>query len=599
MSALNIGARRDGSAFTLPLEIVTTSLAILAKKRVGKSYTAAVIAEELMRAGQPVVIVDITGAHWGLKSSADGSKAMFPVAIFGGKHADVPLEDNAGAVVARAIVEKRFSAILDFSIMTKAGMKRFLLSFMEELYRINELPIHLICDEADRYAPQKPDGDDAKLIAAMDDIVSRGGIKGIGVTLITQRSAKLNKNILTQCELLIALKIMHPLDVKSVMEWVEMHADPTAAAEMLKSLPTLPVGTGWFWWPDEGHRNIFERVTVRARSTFDSGATPKVGAVRAQPKQLAKVDLQQLGQAIAATVQRAKDNDPAALRAEIGRLKGELQKATAAQLRAELATPKMPASVFILSDEHVRLLNQVRDALTQAERGVTERTKVIEFATLTLQGISSAVYAIHGKDAKPAPLVLHGCTTAAQAIRAGQHERSVAHVQQRPARAVVASAVTGGPPLSVPQRKILTILAQRSDGCTMDKIALLGGYRIGGGFRNLFSQLRAVGYIEGENSGTMTITDNGRAALGDFEPLPVGAALGRYWLNSSAFGMPEKKILGLLLEHRDGLTMEEVASALDYAIGGGFRNLFSKLRTAGVIIGSNAERMRAHPELFD
>jgi hypothetical protein len=604
VTALNIGTARDGRAFTLPLEVVTTSLAILAKKRVGKSYTAAVIAEELMTAGQPVVIVDITGAHWGLKSSANGSKAMFPVVIFGGRHADVPLEENAGKVIAAAVVEKRFSAILDFSIMSKAGMKRFLLAFMEELYRINQEPIHLICDEADRYAPQKPDGDDAKLIAAMDDIVSRGGIKGIGVSLITQRSAKLNKNILTQCELLIALRIVHPLDAKSVMEWIEMHATESEAKEMLESLPTLPIGTGWFWWPNEGERDIFERVRVRPRRTFDSGATPKAGVKVEQPRQLASVDVAQLGADIASCVQRAKDNDPAALRAEIARLKGEVQRATRAQLAAELATPKMPERVFILSDEQTRLLNQVRDALTQAERGVTERTKVIEFATLTLQSINSAVNAIHGKDATaPAPLVIPGCATREQAVRAG---RSVGVVwpDAAPNRPEVTVSKNGvrwreSDSLSSPQRKLLTILAQNPEGCRIEKLALLGGYRIGGGFRNLFSQMRTAGWIDGENTGTMTITKSGREALGDFDPLPTGSALGRYWLESGRLGGPEKRILQMLLDDPNGFTMEQIAGHLDYRIGGGFRNLFSKLRTAGLIVGSNTERMRAHPELFD
>ena len=543
-----------------------------------------------MRAGQPVVIVDITGAHWGLKSSADGKGEGFRVAIFGGKHADVPLEENAGAVVARAIVEKRFSAILDFSIMTKAAMKRFLLAFAEELYRINELPIHLICDEADRYAPQKPDGDDAKLIAAFDDIVSRGGIKGIGVSLITQRSAKLNKNLLTQCELLIALRIVHPLDAKSVMEWIEMHATEAEAKEMLSSLPTLPIGTAWFWWPNDGDRNIFERVTIRTRTTFDSGATPKVGAVRAQPKHVTKIDLQQLGADIAAAVERAKANDPAALRAEIARLKGEVSKATSAQLSAELMSPKP-----LIQPQHEAALNRLAQQIEAARVIIVGQGERItkageELARLREELTGAAKAHLHAIRA-PAPLPLPA-------------KRAQAVAAVKPAKVLYSGTPIGAPAnddsaMSTPQRKILTILAQRGEGCTMEKIALLGCYRIGGGFRNLFSQLRAKGWIEGENAGTMTITDAGRDALGAFEPLPVGSALGRYWLNSSAFGMAEKKILGLLLENPAGMTMEEVASALGYSIGGGFRNLFSKLRTAGVLVGSNSERMRAHPDLFD
>jgi uncharacterized protein len=81
---------------SFPLDFVTQTQAILAKKRVGKSYTAAVEAEELLKAKQQIVIIDPTGAHWGLKSSADGKHPGFPIAVFGGEHADVPLEESAG-----------------------------------------------------------------------------------------------------------------------------------------------------------------------------------------------------------------------------------------------------------------------------------------------------------------------------------------------------------------------------------------------------------------------------------------------------------------------------------------------------------------------
>jgi hypothetical protein len=54
-----------GKNFSLPLDFVTQSQAILAKKRVGKSYTASVQAEELLKAGQQICVIDPTGAWWG------------------------------------------------------------------------------------------------------------------------------------------------------------------------------------------------------------------------------------------------------------------------------------------------------------------------------------------------------------------------------------------------------------------------------------------------------------------------------------------------------------------------------------------------------
>jgi hypothetical protein len=80
-----------GPGLVLPVEAVTETFAILAKRGAGKTYTAAVLVEEMMGAGLPVVIVDPVGVWWGLRSSADGTTEGLPVVIFGGDHADLPL----------------------------------------------------------------------------------------------------------------------------------------------------------------------------------------------------------------------------------------------------------------------------------------------------------------------------------------------------------------------------------------------------------------------------------------------------------------------------------------------------------------------------
>jgi len=95
-------------ALSLPLEFVTQTQAILSRKRVRKSYTASVQAEELLKARQQVVVIDITGAWWGLRSSADGKGAGHSI-LAGGDHGDIPLEVHAGEVMASAIVAERFT----------------------------------------------------------------------------------------------------------------------------------------------------------------------------------------------------------------------------------------------------------------------------------------------------------------------------------------------------------------------------------------------------------------------------------------------------------------------------------------------------------
>ena len=167
-------------ALSLPLDFVTSTQVVLAQKGKGKSHLLDVQAEELLERGQQVVIVDPTGAHWGLRTSADGKSAGYAIAIFGGEHGDAPLESTAGEVVADAIATEHFSAILDVTMLRKAEGLRFMAAFLETLYRRNKSPLHLFIDEADAYMPQKMFGpEQARCLGAAEDIVRRGRIKGI------------------------------------------------------------------------------------------------------------------------------------------------------------------------------------------------------------------------------------------------------------------------------------------------------------------------------------------------------------------------------------------------------------------------------------
>ncbi len=50
-----------GPGLMLPVEAVTETFAILAKRGAGKTYTATVLVKEMMAAGLPLVIVDPVG----------------------------------------------------------------------------------------------------------------------------------------------------------------------------------------------------------------------------------------------------------------------------------------------------------------------------------------------------------------------------------------------------------------------------------------------------------------------------------------------------------------------------------------------------------
>jgi DNA helicase HerA-like ATPase len=173
----------------------------------GKTYTALVLAEELLGAGAQVVIADPVGVCWGLRAAANGKDPGLPIIVMGGDHGDVPLEASAGKVIAEFIVDTRSSVVLDLSLLRKGDQVRFMTDFAETLYHRNRQLLHLVLDEADAFAPQRPMPDQARMLGVVQDLVRRGRARGIGVTLVTQRAAVLWKDVLTQVEVLVVKAI--------------------------------------------------------------------------------------------------------------------------------------------------------------------------------------------------------------------------------------------------------------------------------------------------------------------------------------------------------------------------------------------------------
>lgn len=331
---------------SLPPDTVTQTIAILAKRRAGKSYTMRKMAEQLFKANQQIVIVDPKGDQWGIRSSADGKKPGLPVVIFGGEHGDVPLEPNSGEMVAKLVVEERVSILIDLSMFRKYEIATFMTAFLENLYRLKaqeqyRTPVMLIIDEADAIAPQKPQKGEERMLGAAEDIVRRGGQRGLGCILVTQRSAVLNKNVLTQAEMLVVLRTISPQDIAAMKSWIDVHGTIEEGKILIDSLPSLPIGDAWFWspgWPTSN--GIFKRAHILPIETFDSGATPKPGEKKIIPRNLADVNLDSLKKQMASVVEKAAENDPKKLKEEIANLKKLLVAKNGTFIEKQVSDPR-------------------------------------------------------------------------------------------------------------------------------------------------------------------------------------------------------------------------------------------------------------------
>lgn len=570
---LTIGRTSQGHRpFKLPIDLVTQTVAILANKGRGKTYTAMVMTEEMLAAGAQVVALDPTGVWWGLQ--ADGAGPGLPILIMGGEHGNVPLEPTSGEIVADFVVDSGQSCILDLSAFESNGAQdRFVTAFAERIYRrkaARRSPVHLMLDEADSFAPQRPARGQERMLGAFEAIVRRGRSRGLGITMITQRPAVLNKNVLMLIELLVCLGITGPLDQDAVAEWVKRH-DAARAKEFVASLASLPKGTAWLWSPE--WLNVFEQVQIRTRRTFDSSRTPEAGATPAAPKKLAQVDLAKLSQQIQASIERAKADDPKALRQQIRELQRQLAERPAAEVRE--------VQVSVLTEDDRVLLRQADEACRNVRCVMDELGEVLLQVVSKIAGIVSRNGLVVSPNSRTSPpgggdRPVH---------RAAPTPRP-AHV---PARAAPPRSPAGqnGQSLAKAERLILTALAQHGASAKRS-LAAWAGYAInGGGFNNALGRCRSAGWIETNVAGGLAITEAGHQALGEYEPLPEGKALLDYWLGQ--VGKAEREILTALFQaYPTALTKDQIAEATEsgYAAnGGGFGNALGRLRSLELIEG--------------
>jgi len=578
----------------LPIEAVTQTFAILAKRGAGKSYTGCVMVEEMLAANQQVVIADPVGVWWGLRSSADGKSPGFSIVVFGGEHGDLPLEETAGEIVAQSIIENGFSAVLDLSLFRKAAQNRFMLAFAEALYRLNRKPLHFMVDEADEFAPQRPLHGNERLLGAFEDIVRRGRARGLGVTLITQRAAVLNKNVLTQIEVLVVLRTISPQDREAIEAWTEIHGTKKQLEQLSETMASLPIGTAWFWSP--GWLDIFKKIAVRKKITFDSSATPKVGETITKPKALAAVNLEQLGAQIKATAENAKANDPAILKKEIARLQKEVASKVAT------GNPITETKVVpVLKDTELRHIKLIFRNFESAQSSLADAVKLIG-------GIAPVVDALKfelSKFTEQTGKNKNHWTISAPPFRAGQQKMSLwtakpATVIRRPVSthrpvSEISANLNGDMP-SGGLRRMLIALAQRP-GLSARQLGVRAGLSsTSGSFNTYLSKGRTMGWLNGDRN-HMEATPDGIAAIGSYEPLPEGMALLEYWLRDLGQGGSGRILKALADVHPNYLTKEELGAATELSEkSGSFNTYLSKLRTLELIEGSNP--LKASDEFF-
>ena len=388
----------------LPSDFATQTVFICGKRGSGKSSTGARIAEQLDKCNCRFAVLDPPDAWWGLKSSRDGKSPGIQAYVFGGRHADLPLESGAGALLADVVVDHRVNVIMSMRHFSNLERSRFAIDFAARLFARNTEPLMLFCEEAHRLFPQSREeyGKGARveeMLGAMNKLLTEGRTSGIGVTVISQRPALVHATARNQAEVLVAHRIIGPHDRDAVEGWVKYHhQDEESRGEFLASLATLKTGECWFWGPEYPEDNPIglRRIRVLMPETYDSRRTPKPGEHRTDPKVLAPIDIEKLRDKMAATIERAKAEDPKFLKSEVARLKRELatkQPAAAPAKTVQVADPRaIDRAVKEVESKYRTVLAQhetLRKKIVQEVGSVAKRLGDIASHLMHLGGVES------------------------------------------------------------------------------------------------------------------------------------------------------------------------------------------------------------------
>lgn len=334
--------------------LVGKMVAVLGITGSGKTNTAAVLIEELLTTRYPMTIVDIEGEYYGLKE-------RFEVLVAGqSQNVDVEMsQPEQAAQLARLSVERGIAVVLDVSEFESEEERfGFLLGYFKELWDANftsRKPYAIFLEEAHEYVPQ---GARTPLKAVLTRLALRGRKRGFGVILMSQRSAKVDKDVLTQASVSFLHRVQHPTDVGVYKELI-----PLAAREVEAMVAGLGQGQAIVL---NGNQPVTV-AQIRLRQTLHVGATPEFGEGNGPDFEPKKIDaglLVELQKLVAPATTETKAEE----RAKQSTNKEQAQAGRIRELEAELAQARLRI---------VELEERVKVLLTTQETVQTPATQIV------------------------------------------------------------------------------------------------------------------------------------------------------------------------------------------------------------------------------
>jgi len=176
----------------------------------GKSNCSKVFCEEILRINIPIIILDPEGEYASLREKSES------MIVIGGKYADIPLNEYVIEDVINLLYESGVNLIFDTSEMFEQQQVDFSAEVMKILFHKAtkyRKPIFLIVEECSLVAPEKLN---VKSTKYAKEIISKGRKRGIHSIWISQRTAFVSKDIISQCNIRMIGKLIEDNDINHI-----------------------------------------------------------------------------------------------------------------------------------------------------------------------------------------------------------------------------------------------------------------------------------------------------------------------------------------------------------------------------------------------
>ena len=263
--------------------IIGQCVAILGIRGSGKSNTAGVIFEELLRHRYPMSIVDIEGEYFGLKEK-------YEVLVVGtGDGVEIEIDADCAGEIAQVSMEENVPVVLDLSGFLSDERTQLLKAYLSSLWNLAgtlRRPYIIGIEEAHEFIPQGVKTELKEMIAR---IALRGRKRGLGGIIVSQRSAKVDKDVLSQAGILFLHRVVHEVDMRVYGELL-----PWRKNEVKEIVNSLDTGDCIYV---NGDRIL--PIYVRERETFHAGFTPSLESVKSP-------ELKKVSESIIEAIEKAR-----------------------------------------------------------------------------------------------------------------------------------------------------------------------------------------------------------------------------------------------------------------------------------------------------